>query len=330
MPLTSMAGYLLVVGLLAQAPDQVDQWSAVRSADGDFGALLPSRPNSKKQEVPTQAGKVEQEIHYCRVNGSLFTVQRIRLGSMIPGHQAAEWLAAQKRSYFVNGNKPAGERKIQRDGVSGEDFAYIGPAPDGKGTVTSRTQHYLRGRDYYSLTVMSARDAALPEEAGRFFDSFHLAGSASPPPSGSSLSPSGVATSPSGARVKVLDGTPEEALRTFVIAMALRDEPALRAITLPVKGFEWLMKGPATPPSLFKELQESLARQPIRNLKAGDTFTLPGGQVAAVKADDMGPDEAFLLPEGANRPTRLQRVKGHWKVDPSGMIAAQKSTGRSR
>ncbi len=164
MTISSMTGLVLLAGLLAQAPEQPDRWSAIRSAEGDFSAMLPSKPNSSTRQVPTPAGKVDQEIHYCRLNGSLFSVQRIRLGSEVPPVQAAAWLAAQKKSFFSGGTRPVGqnERAVQRDGLAGEEFGYTSAAPGGKGTVTSRTQHFLRGRDYYTLTVMSAPNQPLP------------------------------------------------------------------------------------------------------------------------------------------------------------------------
>ncbi len=111
MTVSSLAGSLLILGLLAQTPEKPDRWSTIRSAEGDFSAMLPSQASSNTQEVSTPAGKVEQEIHFCRLNGSLFTVQRIRLGSVIPSGQAAAWLAAQRKTYFENGARPAAERR---------------------------------------------------------------------------------------------------------------------------------------------------------------------------------------------------------------------------
>jgi len=327
---SSLAGFLLIVSMVAQTPEQPGRWSTIRSAEGDFSAMLPSQASSNTQEVSTPAGKVEQEIHFCRLSGSLFTVQRIRLGTAVPPGQAAAWLAAQKKTYFQNGARPAGERKLQRDGLSGEEFSYVAPAPGGKGTVTSRTQHYLRGRDYYTVTVMSAPDGPLPAEAERFFASFHLAEPAAAGPLGPSRSRSGAALPRSGARAKIADRTPEDALRSFVYAMAVRDEPTLRAITLPVEGFEWLMAGRAAPASVIKELEEKLAQQTFRSLKAGDKVTLPQGEDVVVKAEDVGPDRALLLPEGASLPTRLRKVEGHWKVDPSAVIAGRKASEAAR
>ena len=38
----------------------------------------------------------------------------------------------------------------------------------------------------------------------------------------------------------------------------------------------------------------------------------------------------LLLPEGASLPTRLQKVEGHWKVDPSAVIAGRKAAEAAR
>ena len=84
---SALAGSFLILGLLGQVPDQADRWTAVRSDEGDFSARMPTKPSSSKRQVPTAAGIVEQEIHYCRQNGSLFSVQRIRMGSEIPAHR---------------------------------------------------------------------------------------------------------------------------------------------------------------------------------------------------------------------------------------------------
>ena len=92
-----------------------------------------------------------------------------------------------------------------------------------------------------------------------------------------------------------------------------------------MEGIEWLMAGQAAPASVIKELEEKLAQQTFRSLKAGDKLTLPRGQAVVVTAEDVGPDRALLLPEGASLPTRLRKLEGHWKVDPSAVIAGRKA-----
>lgn len=101
-------------------------------------------------------------------------MQKIRLGSAVPAGQVPAWLASQRKSYYQAGATPGGQQVIVRDEVAGEDFRYSASAPGGKGTVTSRTQHFLRGQNYYALTVMSPAGAALPADADRFFSAFHF------------------------------------------------------------------------------------------------------------------------------------------------------------
>ena len=244
MTLSSLAGSVLIFSMVAQTPEQPDRWSTIRSAEGDFSAMLPSQASSNTQDVSTPAGKVEQEIHFCRLNGSLFSVQdpARQRNTVRPGCG----VAGGGRRRAISRTEP-GRRatRLQRDGVFGEEFSYLVLAPRGKGTVTTRTQHYLRGRDYYELTVMSAPD-------GRCRGGRTILRLVSPRRAGGgrTLGPIAVAFRRyprSGAREKIADRTPEDALRTFVYAMAVRDEPTLRAITLPVEGFEWLMAGQAAP-----------------------------------------------------------------------------------
>ena len=44
-----------------------------------------------------------------------------------------------------------------------------------------------------------------------------------------------------------------------------------------------------------------------------------------IKAEEVGPDRALVIPEGASLPTRVRMVEGHWKVDPSAVIASRKA-----
>jgi hypothetical protein len=90
------------------------------------------------------------------------------------------------------------------------------------------------------------------------------------------------------------------------------------------------MAGQAAPPGVLKDLQEKLARPAFRSLKPGDRVTLPGGTVVVVKAEELGPDRALVIPEGASLPTRVRRVEGHWKVDPSAVIASRKAAEAAR
>jgi hypothetical protein len=141
-------------------------------------------------------------------------------------------------------------------------------------------------------------------------------------------------TAESGARgeakTEVAAATPEQALRTFFVAMLTKDEKALRAVTLPTEDFDWLLRGPALPAERLQRAKEDLARQPIRVLKAGDEFTLPGGRKAKVRPEEVTADRAVLMPEGAPVPSRCQKVDGRWRVDATPIIAARKAAEAAR
>jgi hypothetical protein len=179
---------------------------------------------------------------------------------------------------------------------------------------------------------MSPPNKPLPADADLFLASMSFTGEPKPfqkAPS-TARSPSVKAQSGPGASVAVADGTPEDALRTFMVALITQDEATLRAITLPAPDFEWLLKGEKPPPEALDEIKAQFAHQPIKRLKAGDRITLPQGQLAVVGANEVGEDRAVLLPEGAPRPSRLRKLDGHWKVSAGGIIAARKAADLAR
>lgn len=138
------------------------------------------------------------------------------------------------------------------------------------------------------------------------------------------------ATGTASAKIEVVDSTPEDALRTFMLATMAHDEAALRVVTLPNPDLDWLLKGQVVPPDAVKEASVFIAKLPIRRMKAGDRFTMPKGKTYAVPASQVGEDKAVLLPEGAPIPTRLQKVKGHWKVEADPIIAGRKAADAAR
>ncbi|MFO0891448.1 MAG: hypothetical protein U0790_20180 [Isosphaeraceae bacterium] len=317
---------VLTLGLLSQAANESDSWSQVDSEDGRYSVVFPADPSSKVQDLDTAAGKVHQEIHFCRLDGALFTVQRLRLESAVPAPQSRGWLTAQRKGYVARDAKVLDEKALDREGAIGEEFDYQGKPPRGEGTVRSRTRHFLSGQDYFSLTVMSAINQPLPAETARFLDSLKLNRSEGQA-SGTPKPASGAA---GRAPVRIANATPEEALRTFMLAMMTHDEASLREVTLPAEGFEWLLAGQAAPAEAVAGMKAQLAKQPVRRLKPGDRFSLPRGRSAVVGKDEVGPDRAVLIPEGAPLPTRLEKVQGRWKVDARPFIAGRKAADAAR
>lgn len=124
--------------------------------------------------------------------------------------------------------------------------------------------------------------------------------------------------------------TPEQALRVFLVAMAIKDAETLRSVTLPTKDFEWLLKGEVVPPDHIDEFRQIVAKIPIRALKPGEEFTLPRNRKMKVGPDEVGPARAVLLPENAPMPNRVQKVDGRWRVDATPIIAGRKAAEAAR
>jgi hypothetical protein len=131
-------------------------------------------------------------------------------------------------------------------------------------------------------------------------------------------------------KAEVAAATPEQALRTFLVAMMTKDETTLREVTVPTDDFDWLLKGQAVPAEHVEEFKAQMARQPIRTLKPGDEFTLPGNRKMTIQASEVTADRAILVPEGAPVPNRVRKVDGRWRVDATPIIAGRKAADAAR
>ena len=129
---------------------------------------------------------------------------------------------------------------------------------------------------------------------------------------------------------KIADATPEEALRTFLTAMIEQDEATIRVVALQSSGMERLWLGEPMSPAQVESACASIARMPIRALKAGDPVALPRNRSTVLAPEEVGPKRAVLAFEGAPVPTRVHNVEGRWKVDPAPMIAARKAADVAR
>ncbi len=298
----------LTVGFQAPVP----AWETVALTDGSHTVEMPARAKSMTRDVPNPKGTIKQTTYFCRLDGALYTAQVILLPAPVPRGAEGALLDRELKAYIgSNKGKVVREEAIKLDEHPGREVTLEGPAPRESGVVTTRTRLYLVGRAYYFLTVMSARDRPLPEEAGRFLGSLRLAGSGEKP--GGEADAGVAATSPEGA------------LRTFQIALLTKDEATLRAVTLPTDDFAWLLKGQVAPPGKVEAAKAYFADQSIKALKPGDTFTLPGNRNIVVKAEEVTTDRAVLVPEGAPIPTRCHRVEGRWRVDATAIIAGRKA-----
>jgi len=142
---------------------------------------------------------------------------------------------------------------------------------------------------------------------------------------GRNVGPSNAAKTDEKVTLDVAAATPEQALRTFLIAMLLKDEATLRAVTLPTADFDWLLRGEDVPVDQLEEIKTQVAKQSIRALKPGDEISLPNGRKATVQPASVTADDAILLTEGFPLPHSLRRIDGRWRVEAGPVIAARKA-----
>ena len=126
---------------------------------------------------------------------------------------------------------------------------------------------------------------------------------------------------------KLADSTPQDALKTFLVALAAQDEATLHAVTLPDAEFEWLLKSPKAPPDVLARIKAGLEKTPMKRLTAGDRVRMPDGESRVIKPIDVREGRVVLWPDGAPLPSRLENVGGHWKVFARPFIAARKQSG---
>ena len=126
---------------------------------------------------------------------------------------------------------------------------------------------------------------------------------------------------------ELADSTPEDALKTFLVALAAQDEATLHAVTLPDAEFEWLLKGPKAPPDVLARIRAGLEDKPMKRLNAGDRVQMPDGESRVIKPVDVREGRVVLWPAGLPLPSRLDNVGGHWKVFARPFIAALKQSG---
>jgi hypothetical protein len=316
--------FALISSLCLFAPAaRAADWKPVAPADGSFSAEMPVEPKLLDRSVDGPKGPIRQVVHFCKVDGALYSIQAIEAparGSLDARKAAA---SAERAAYLKSDKgKLVREEAVTIGGQPGWDFTLKGPPPTGgKGTVTSRVRMLVAERAVYTVTVMSALDKPLPEEAGRFFDSFRLGGKGK----------AEVAKGREGAGPDPKAGKPpEEVLRAFFLAMILNDEAQVRALALPADGLELLWKGVPPPPEAEEQVKKQIAGQAIKTLKPGDEFTLPGKRRMTVPDEDVADDRAVMLPEGAPTPTRMRKVDGQWRVDARPLIAARKAAAAAK
>jgi hypothetical protein len=301
---------LLAAAILVSSAQKTEPstppWNETTSADGTFSFAMPAPANRSPEQNLTAKGVKAQIMYYTRESGALYSVQAYKSADPIPEKTKQAALDVE-RDQFVRskGGKEVRQERISLDGNPGWDFTLEGPAPSGGGVVTTRLRFYLVGRTYYILAVMSDRNQPLPADATRFLKSFRLGGEK--------------------AKTAIAAATPEQALRTFLIALVTKDEPTLRAITLPTEDLEYLLRGQAVPADQIAKIKTQIARQSIRTLKPGEAVTLPSKRKLIIEPYEVTDELAVVMQDGARYPYSVKKVDGHWRVDVTPMIASRKA-----
>jgi hypothetical protein len=127
--------------------------------------------------------------------------------------------------------------------------------------------------------------------------------------------------------VELADSTPEDALKTFLLALAAHDGAALRAVALPDAELDLLLQGSPTPPEKLALLKAQLEEKPMNRLNAGDPVRMPDGESRVIKPADVREGRVVLWAAGEPLPSRLENVGGQWKVFARPFIAARKQPG---
>ena len=173
---TSPIAILLLTTTWAQERAEPSGWTTLTSNHGGFRVSFPARPQVKSDVLRRATGTTQQTTHSLKTGGCLFTMQQVRYPRPFPPAQVPAQLAAEKKGYLQGQVELIRQEEVTVDGVHGEELEYKGPSPLGKGSVTSRTRHFINQYSYYYITAMSAPDQPLPPEAQRFLDSLQFTG----------------------------------------------------------------------------------------------------------------------------------------------------------
>ncbi len=241
----------------------------------------------------------------------------------------------------LQGPKEVVSRKaITINGVPGRELVWTLNDLNGRGKDTHWILLLTIASDLYIVGANSGPGKPLTPEATAFFNSIRFDGQPAIKPvmpkpttttatmTAKAAAPAKPAPPPKRKPIGTIDRvntTSEAAFRTFLMAMEAGDEETLRAVTLPHPDFDWLLRGEPARVRGIVELKQQMIKARVQRLKEGDKVKLAGGEVHVIRAAEVGRDRAALKMEGTPAYAPLERVKGHWKVDPAPFIAARKA-----
>jgi hypothetical protein len=328
---TSFVAVLLSLQLVSQAPEKAATWVVVQSKEGGFSFSMPAKPIEQSTEVKGPAGPLKIKLYLCSIQGDGFVVQQVKLPGPVPPNMIASQLEAAKKVMPASMPKLVSEKRIKLGEVPGLELVLNGPAGPDKRNRTAKIHMFIKESSMCILIVAGGPDKPLPPEADRFLDSVRFGSeqAAAPGPAMAAKAPAPPVKRKPIAKIDLVDKTPEDAYRTFMLAMLAADEKTLRAVTFPTTELDVLLSGEAPPFKTIKEMKQMVQKLPLERLKVGDLVKLPRNKSMVIRASEVGPDRAVLIGEDEPLPTRLRRVDGHWKVDPSPVIAGRKAAQKA-
>jgi hypothetical protein len=341
----SMAAILLSLDIVGQAPAKAPngsgEWFVIESKEGMFSFAMPVRPRELTSDQQTPAGKIKTTVYICQNADTALAVRHEIVPRAPSLDQLADTFATRLVQVPVGSMQIVSRKSITIQGVPGREFVLTWEDLQGHGKGTARVCVLTRGTNVYVLSASSSNGKPLPPESTTFLDSARFDGkpavrpamalATAPPPVASPTKPAAAAKAAMPpkrnliGRIDRVDTTSEAAFRTFLMAIEAGDEETLRAVTLPHPDFDWLLRGEPARRQGIVELKQQMIKARVQRLKAGDKVKLAGNEVHTIRAAEVGPDHAALRMDGTPAYAPLERVKGHWKVDPAPFIAVRKA-----
>ena len=284
---------------------------------------------------PRHRGDAGGPLLFLPHEGSDYRLRRIRSPQMVPPARVAAELAHLRQGDLKGDARLVKETPIVVDGVIGHDFTYTVPSPGGPGVVTKRTRHFIRDRSYYVLTVASPPGQPLADDAARFLSSltFDAAVKAYYARMKAESRTAGPARD-EGPRV-------EDAGESGRFHARGRPQDVLPGAAGPGR------RGAASRHAARRRVPLAVARTPRvpgrpradENATGADadeaTQSRRCGQAGGWRIPDPetrrpARGRAMVWPAARTRATRLEDVRGHWKVDARPLIAARRAAAEAR
>lgn len=173
-----------VVALLStafQAPDApAKPWVAVVSREGNFVVDMPKPPTENFTRTSrTRGGRVRTTVIQCDTEDVLYVAEKVqpsRTATNLKKNEAEALLEYWRDSLANEFNgRVITQKKISYGPKNpGRDFTIEGRPVENKGLATIRVREFFASNSLYILYAVTAADAELPQDVGRFFASFNV------------------------------------------------------------------------------------------------------------------------------------------------------------